>query len=111
MTDKAIHLNFAKDAAPRFQEGKIIAQNMVPPAVQPPIKMDWVVLEPGIVTNEEIHPINKVFSVVAGKGQVFVGDEIVDLKKGDVIWCPTMLPHHFAASKNEALEFTVTKWL
>lgn len=111
MTDKAIHVVFAEDTAPRFQDGKIIAQNMVPGAVQPPIKMDWVVLKPGIVTNEEIHPINKIFSVVSGAGQVHVGDDIVKLKKGDVVWCPTMLPHHFEASKTEALEFTVTKWL
>jgi len=110
MTDKAIRLTFAKDEAPRYQDGKIIAQNMVPGAVKAPILLDWVCLEPNVVTGEEIHPINKIFSIVGGAGKVFVGDEVLQVGRGDVVWCPSMLPHHFAASETEPLELTVTKW-
>lgn len=105
---KAVVERFDPETARRFQDGKIIAQNMVPAGIGTVLIMDWVVIRKGIETNWEQAPINKIFSVVSGSGRAFIGDDVIPVGPRAVIWCPADVRHHFAA--DDDLEFTVVKW-
>jgi hypothetical protein len=71
---KGIVTTFVRAESGRFQIGKIIAMSMVPRSVKPPISLDWVYLEKWVTTDEEVHPINKIFTIIGGAATVFVGD-------------------------------------
>lgn len=105
---RAVVERFNPETAKRFQEGKIIAQNMVPQSIKTALIMDWVVISKGIETNWEQASINKIFSIVRGSGKAFIGDDVIPVGPRDVVWCPADTRHHFAASDD--LEFTVVKW-
>ncbi|KRG40095.1 hypothetical protein ARC20_13365 [Stenotrophomonas panacihumi] len=79
-----------------------------------------VTFEPGARTAWHTHPLGQTLIVTAGKGWTQCeGEEVVELRPGDIVWCPPGHRHwHGATSETamthiaiaEALDGKVVDW-
>ena len=80
-----------------------------------------VTFEPGARTNWHIHPLGQTLIVTAGCGWTQCeGEERVEIRAGDVIWCPPNHKHWHGATSTtamthiaiqEALDGKAVEWL
>jgi quercetin dioxygenase-like cupin family protein len=63
-----------------------------------------VTFEPGARTNWHNHPLGQTLIVTAGCGWTQCeGEEIVEIRAGDVVWCPAGHKHWHGASPTTAM--------
>jgi len=80
-----------------------------------------VTFEPGSRTAWHTHPLGQTLIVTAGRGWTQCGDDpIVEIRAGDVIWCPPNHRHWHGATPTtamthiaiqEALDGTFVNWM
>ena len=80
-----------------------------------------VTFEPGARTNWHTHPLGQTLIVTSGCGWTQCdGDSVVEIRAGDVIWCPPNHRHWHGASPTtamthiaiqEALNGTPVEWM
>jgi quercetin dioxygenase-like cupin family protein len=63
-----------------------------------------VTFEPGARTNWHTHPLGQTLIVTSGFGWTQCeGESVVDIRAGDVIWCPPNHKHWHGASSTTAM--------
>lgn len=72
-----------------------------------------VTFEPGARSNWHTHPLGQTLIVTAGCGWTQCeGEQIVEIRAGDVIWCPPGHKHWHGATATTAMShIAVTEWL
>ncbi|MGE5606152.1 MAG: cupin domain-containing protein [Bacteroidota bacterium] len=68
-----------------------------------------VILQPGQTLPAHITPVDVFFYVIAGKGQVQIGDETVEVNATDLIISPAGIPHGLTADQENAFSVMVVK--
>lgn len=64
-------------------------------------------LEPGAESPPHWHDHDQVIYVLAGSGQIVIGEEEVTLTSGDVAVAPARIPHQVRAAADEGLDTLV----
>jgi len=68
------------------------------------IRSAWVRFEPGARTAWHTHPLGQTLIVTAGTGWTQCeGEPVVEIRVGDVIWCPPNHRHWHGATPNTSL--------
>jgi quercetin dioxygenase-like cupin family protein len=63
-----------------------------------------VTFEPGARTNWQTHPFGQTLIVTAGRGRTeYEGEGKVEIRAGDVIWCPPGHKHWHGATSTTAM--------
>lgn len=63
-----------------------------------------VTFEPGARTAWHVHPLGQSLIVTAGVGWTQVeGDPVVEIRAGDLVWCPPGLKHWHGATPTSAM--------
>ena len=71
-----------------------------------------VTFEPGARSAWHTHPLGQTLIVTAGCGWTQCeGEPIVEIRAGDVIWCPPGHKHWHGATVQEALKGKSVEWL
>ncbi len=82
-----------------------------PEAAATPFGAVWAVVEPGQRTKHHNHQEGETFFVTAGRGRYRVGDEVVEVGPGDVVFQPPFNSHVIEnASDSENLVFLAVYW-
>ncbi|HEY8022306.1 MAG TPA: cupin domain-containing protein, partial [Thermoanaerobaculia bacterium] len=86
----------------------ILVQEVYPwaEAAATPFGAVWAIVEPGKRTKHHNHQEGETFFVASGQGRYRVGDEVVEVKAGDVVFQPPFNSHVIEnTSESENLVF------
>ncbi len=61
------------------------------------------------VVKKHITPVDALFYVVEGSGEVQIEDEIQEVHQGDLIYSPKKIPHELRNPKSDMFRFLVIK--
>lgn len=68
-----------------------------------------ITLQPGQELKKHITPVDVFFYVLEGKGQVEIGDEVVEIAKDTVVESPKGIPHRLMNPFSGTFRFLVVK--
>jgi quercetin dioxygenase-like cupin family protein len=60
-------------------------------------------LDKGKTIESHIDPMEEIYFIMTGEGEMTVGEETRHVVPGDAIWIPTGTPHALANSKNKEM--------
>lgn len=66
-------------------------------------------LHPGEELKMHVTPVDAVFFILEGNGEVQIGKEIESVEKDDLIFSPAKIPHKLKNSSEEVFAFLVIK--
>jgi methionyl-tRNA synthetase len=79
--------------------------------VTPPFGAAWAIVKPGESTKHHGHQEGETFFFVQGRGTMRIGDDIQEVKPGDVCFQPPFNPHVLTnTSESEDLLFLTVWW-
>ncbi len=82
-----------------------------PEAAATPFGAVWAIVEPGRRTKHHNHQEGETFFVTAGRGRYRVGDEVIEVAAGDVVFQPPFHSHLVEnTSESENLVFLSIYW-
>jgi len=91
----------------------ILVQEVYPwaEAAATPFGAVWAIVEPGKRTKHHNHQEGETFFVASGRGRYRVGDEVVEVRAGDVVFQPPFNSHVIEnTSESENLVFLSVYW-
>lgn len=68
-----------------------------------------IVLKPGEALKKHITPVDVFFYILAGSGQVEIGNEVREVQQDMVVESPARVPHRLMNPKGEDFRFLVMK--
>lgn len=68
-----------------------------------------ILLKPGESLKRHVTPMDVFFYVLEGKGQVEIGDEVVDVERDTLIESPARIPHRLMNTGGADFRFLVVK--
>lgn len=68
-----------------------------------------VILQPGQTLPTHITPVDVFFYVIAGKGQILIGEETAEVSTSDLVVSPAGIPHGLTADQEGAFSVMVVK--
>jgi mannose-6-phosphate isomerase-like protein (cupin superfamily) len=68
-----------------------------------------ITLEPGQELKRHVTPVDVFFYVLEGKGQVEIGEEVVEITRDTVVESPAGIPHRLMNPFGETFRFLVVK--
>lgn len=84
--------------------GNVRHDSLFSPNEAAPYSVSYVTFEPGARTFWHTHPAGQRLVVVSGSGLTGTWDgKVVEIKAGDVVWCPPDIKHWHGASPTTAM--------
>jgi len=80
-------------------------QVLIGPDEAPNFAMRRFIMEPGGGIPAHTNRVEHEQYVLLGRAAIGVGDEIMEVKKGDVVFIPAGVPHWYRAEGDEPFEF------
>lgn len=81
------------------------------PDQQPPslesLSLHYWYVKPGEVDNQKPHLQDEIYIIMEGVGQVDVNGEVSDISRGDIIFVPAKMPHHFISHKVQTMKILI----
>ena len=68
-----------------------------------------ITLQPGQELKRHVTPVDVFFYVLEGKGQVEIGDEVMDIARDTVVESPAKIPHRLMNPYQATFRFLVVK--
>jgi quercetin dioxygenase-like cupin family protein len=92
------------EAPAQFFTGRARITPLFAPTKEAPITGGYVTFEPGARSAWHTHPTGQRLVIIAGTARTQVwGGPVVELKPGDVLWCPPGVKHWHGASSAQAM--------
>lgn len=82
-----------------------LRQVLISPAEAPNFAMRKFTMEPGGGMPPHTNTVEHEQYVLGGKAKVGIGDEVVEVRKDDVLFIPAGVPHWYEALGDEPFEF------
>lgn len=84
--------------------GSVTVRALFPAAPPSTVSAGEVTFQPGARSNWHRHPLGQHLVVIAGLGWTQVeGGAVVEMRPGDVIWCPPGVKHWHGASPDQGV--------
>jgi quercetin dioxygenase-like cupin family protein len=80
-------------------------QVLIGPQEGPNFALRKFIMEPGGGMPLHTNTVEHEQYVLRGKARVIIGDEVLEVKKDDVVFIPAGVPHSYEALGNEPFEF------
>ncbi len=80
-------------------------QVLIGPGEAPNFALRKFVMQPGGGMPPHTNSVEHEQYVLAGRASVGIGDETLEVSKGDVVFIPAGVPHWYRAEGDEAFEF------
>lgn len=92
------------DAPTQFFTGRVHITPQFEATASTPISGGYVTFEPGARSAWHTHPAGQRLLVVSGVGRTQVwGGPVVEIRAGDVVWCPPGIKHWHGAAPGQAM--------
>jgi len=93
------------EAVPIGAAEKTSMQVLIPNTVAPDFIMRRIVIQAGGAMPNHTNTVEHEQYVLAGSAEVGIGDQVYRLKKDDVLFIPSGVPHWYRADSDEDYEF------
>ncbi len=101
-----IHRRAADVLAERVRAGSATERSVLIGSDEAPnFAMRKFTMEPGGGMPKHTNTVEHEQYVLRGQARIGLGDEVVEVKEGDVLFIPAGLPHWYEALGNEPFEF------
>jgi mannose-6-phosphate isomerase-like protein (cupin superfamily) len=97
-----------RDEAPRLSRGDGLTSAVLHSArtaAETDLTVTWVEVEPGARQVRHSHDPEQVYVVVAGEGEMFVGDDRRPVAAGDLVYVPPNTDHGIENTGETVLEY------
>ena len=84
---------------------KTYRQVLIGPEIGPHFAMRRFIIEPGGGMPVHTNSVEHEQLVLAGRARLILGDEVLEVKKGDVVFMPAGVKHSYTPIGNENFEF------
>ncbi len=84
---------------------KTTIQVLIPPDRAPNFSMRCFTIEPGGGMPNHTNTVEHEQYVLSGAAEVGIGDEVHQVKKGDVVFIPAYMPHWYQTVGDEPFQF------
>ncbi|MHC1785050.1 MAG: cupin domain-containing protein [Anaerolineaceae bacterium] len=71
----------------------------------PNMAMRCFTIQPGGRLVKHCNLVEHEQYIIAGKAELGIGDEVVHVQKGDIVFIPALAPHYYTNTGNEPFEF------
>ena len=82
-----------------------VRQVLIGPDEGPNFSMRRFVMEPGGGMPNHTNTVEHEQYVLAGEARIGIGDEVIDVTRGDVVFIPAGVPHWYESLGTEDFEF------
>jgi quercetin dioxygenase-like cupin family protein len=82
-----------------------VRQVLIGPEEAPNFSLRRFIMEPGGGMPRHTNTVEHEQYVLRGRARIGIGDEVVEVKQGDVVFIPAGTPHWYEAQGEEPFEF------
>ncbi|MFB6233605.1 MAG: cupin domain-containing protein, partial [Haloarculaceae archaeon] len=96
------------DTAPALSRGDGVVSRLLNPdsdGSETDLTVTWVTVDPGATQTRHSHEPEQVYVLVAGRGEMTVGDETRTVEAGDLVHIPSNADHAIENTGDQPLEY------